>query len=254
MKNSIGVSLQEYTASGKKALAVLFDSDKTREEELIESLNVCLKYKVNYLFVGGGLESGNNLHEVVSMVKSYTDIPCILFPSNAIQIDASADAILFLSLISGRNPELLIGQHVVAAPIIKKSHLEVIPTGYILVGSGKPSGASYKGDEQSLPYNKPGLAASTALAGQMLGLKTIYMDVDNGEKTIPARIIKAVKNSISIPLMVGGMLNTATKAKQALVAGADLITLSIRTQEDFSLLTEVAETVYSYNQDLINRF
>jgi len=124
--SQVNSSFVDLNTSGRKALAVLFDPDDTDEHSLIKSLNVCLAQKVDFIFVGGSLVTSSNLHEVVSMIKSYTDIPCILFPGNAIQIDSSADAILFLSLISGRNPELLIGQHVVAAPVVKRSNLEVI--------------------------------------------------------------------------------------------------------------------------------
>lgn len=250
-RSSVGASLESFSKLGRKALAVLFDPDDTDERSLIQSLNVCLENKVDYLFVGGSLVTSNNLHEVVSMIKSYTDIPCVLFPGNAIQIDASADAILFLSLISGRNPELLIGQHVVAAPVVKRSNLEVIPTGYMLVNSGRPTSASYISNSQPLPNDKPSLAASTALAGEMLGLKAIYMDAGSGaEEPIAPRIIKAVKNNISTPLIVGGGLNTATKAKQALNAGADIIVIGNGAQKNLSLLTEVSEIVHFYNEAL----
>lgn len=250
-KSNIWTSFNSAEKIGQKSLAVLFDPDDTDERSLIKSLNVCLESKVDYIFIGGSLVTSNNLHEVVSMVKSYTDIPCILFPGNAIQIDPSADAILFLSLISGRNPELLIGQHVIAAPIVKRSSLEVIPTGYMLVSSGKPTSASYMSNSQPLPNDKPSLAASTALAGEMLGLKTIYMDAGSGaENPIANKVIKAVKNNISVPLIVGGGLNTPLKAKQALDAGADIIVIGNGAQKNLNLVTEVSEMVKFYNEAL----
>lgn len=250
-RNSIAASFDSFSNAGRKALAVLFDPDDTDERSLIQSLNVCLENKVDYLFVGGSLVTSNNLHEVVSMIKSYTDIPCVLFPGNAIQIDTAADGILFLSLISGRNPELLIGQHVVAAPVVKRSNLEVIPTGYMLVNSGKPTSASYISNSQPLPNDKPSLAASTALAGEMLGLKTIYMDAGSGaDEPISPKIIKAVKHNVSIPVIVGGGLNSAAKAKRALDAGADVIVIGNGAQKNLSLLTEVSEVVNFYNEAL----
>jgi len=249
--NNLNNDFGKLTSSGRKALAVLFDPDDTDERSLIESLNLCLEQKVDYIFVGGSLVTSSNLHEVVSMVKSYTDIPCILFPGNAIQIDAAADAILFLSLISGRNPELLIGQHVVAAPVVKRSNLEVIPTGYMLVNSGRPTSASYISNSQPLPNDKPSLAASTALAGQMLGLKTVYMDAGSGaEEPIAPKIIRAVKGAIDIPLIIGGGLNSASKARQALDAGADIIVIGNGAQKNLNLLTEVSEVVNFYNEAL----
>lgn len=250
-KSSIWQSFIDSEQTGRKSLAVLFDPDDTDERSLIKSLNICLENKVDYIFVGGSLITSNNLNEVVSMIKSYTDIPCVLFPGNAIQIDASADAILFLSLISGRNPELLIGQHVVAAPIVKRSNLEVIPTGYMLVSSGRPTSASYISNSQPLPNDKPSLAASTALAGEMLGLKTIYMDAGSGaEEPISNKVIKAVKKSIGVPLIIGGGLNTPLKAKQALDAGADIIVIGNGAQKNLSLVTEVSKVVKFYNEAL----
>ena len=249
--SNVWQSFTESEQAGRKSLAVLFDPDDTDERSLIKSLNICLENRVDYIFVGGSLVTSNNLNEVVSMIKSYTDIPCVLFPGNAIQIDASADAILFLSLISGRNPELLIGQHVVAAPIVKRSNLEVIPTGYMLVSSGKPTSASYISNSLPLPNDKPSLAASTALAGEMLGLKTIYMDAGSGaEEPISNKVIKAVKNGISVPLIVGGGLNTSAKAKQALDAGADIIVIGNGAQKNLNLVTEVSEIVKFYNEAL----
>lgn len=249
--NQVISSFNELATAGRKALAVLFDPDDTDERSLIKSLNVCLAQKVDFIFVGGSLVTSSNLQEVVSMIKSYTDIPCILFPGNAIQIDGSADAILFLSLISGRNPELLIGQHVVAAPVIKRSSLEVIPTGYMLVNSGKPTSASYISNSQPLPNDKPSLSASTAMAGEMLGLKTIYMDAGSGaEEPISPKVIRAVKRAVDIPLIIGGGLNTATKAKQALDAGADIVVIGNGAQKNLNLLTEVSEVVHFYNEAL----
>ncbi len=251
LNNELIKCFETLAGSGRKALAVLFDPDDTDEHSLIKSLNVCLEQKVDFIFVGGSLVTTNNLHEVVSMIKSYTDIPCVLFPGNAIQIDTSADAILFLSLISGRNPELLIGQHVVAAPVVKRSRLEVIPTGYMLVNSGKATSASYISNSLPLPNDKPSLAASTALAGEMLGLRTIYMDAGSGaDEPISAKVIRAVKASIDIPLIIGGGLNTPVKAKQALDAGADIVVIGNGAQKNLSLLTEVSEVVHFYNEAL----
>jgi len=249
--SQVNSSFVDFEYFWKEGAAVLFDPDDTDEHSLIKSLNVCLAQKVDFIFVGGSLVTSSNLHEVVSMIKSYTDIPCILFPGNAIQIDSSADAILFLSLISGRNPELLIGQHVVAAPVVKRSNLEVIPTGYMLVNSGKPTSASYISNSQPLPNDKPSLSASTALAGEMLGLKTIYMDAGSGaDEPISPKVIKAVKRAIEVPLIVGGGINTPAKAKQVLDAGADIIVIGNGAQKNLSLLAEVSKVVHFYKEAL----
>ena len=235
----------------KKGLAVLIDPDDIDQEGLIENLNLCLKHRVDFIFVGGSLVTTDNLHDVVTLAKSYTDIPCVLFPGNAIQIDASADGILFLSLISGRNPELLIGQHVVAAPVVKRSKLEVIPTGYMLVNSGKPTSASYISNSQPLPNDKPSLAASTALAGEMLGMRSIYLDAGSGaDVPVSQRIIKAVKNVVNVPLLVGGGINDSMKARKALDAGADILVIGNGVQKNLSVIAEVSNVIETYNSAL----
>jgi len=157
--------------------------------------------------------------------------------------------LLFLSLISGRNPELLIGQHVIAAPIIRNTRLEVIPTGYILVNSGKITSVAYISNTMPIPDDKYSLAACTAMAGEMLGLQTIYLDAGSGaEKEISAKMITTVRNAINVPLIVGGGINTSRKAITALEAGADMIVIGNALEKDPELLTEIADKVYEWNQ------
>ena len=163
-------------------------------------------------------------------------------------------AIRFLSLISGRNPELLIGQHVVAAPILKNTRLEVIPTGYMLINSGKITSVAYISNTMPIPDDKYSLAASTALAGQMLGLQAIYIDAGSGaEKEISPRMIAAVRKTVTVPLIVGGGINSARKAMSALEAGADMIVIGNALEKDPDLLTEVSERVYEWNAYVVNR-
>lgn len=243
--------IQENTKGARKSLAVLIDPDDLDESGLVQCLNRCIENKVDYIFVGGSHVTSNFIHEAVSFIKSYTNIPCVLFPGNAIQISAEADAILFISLISGRNPELLIGQHVVAAPVIKKSNLEVIPTGYMLVNSGRPTSASYMSNSQPLPNDKPNLAASTALAGEMLGMQLIYLDAGSGaEEPIAQRIIRSVKSNTSVPLIVGGGLNTKEKIKRAYEAGADIVVIGNGVQKNLDLMTEASDIVQVFNETL----
>lgn len=235
----------------RKSVAVLIDPDDVDEGGLIEVLNAGIKNAADYFFVGGSLLTSGEVSSVVEFIKSYTDIPCVLFPGNAMQISPSADAILFLSLISGRNPELLIGQHVVAAPVLKRSKLEVIPTGYMLIHSGKPTSVSYMSNTQPIPNDKPSLAVSTAMAGEMLGLQCIYMDAGSGaEEPVPAKMIRQVRKSIQGPLIIGGGLNSAYKAKNALDAGADIIVVGNGAQKNLSLLAEVSEVIQFYNEEL----
>ena len=167
------------------------------------------------------------------------------------QIDASADALLFLSLISGRNPELLIGQHVVAAPIIRNTKLEVIATGYLLINSGKTTSVAYISNTTPIPDDKYSLAACTAMAGEMLGLQSIYLDAGSGaEKEISARMITTVRKAVNVPLIVGGGINTSQKAFTALEAGADMIVIGNALEKSPSLLIEIADKVYGWNQSI----
>ena len=247
---SILNTLQLRHQERKKSIAVLVDPDKAEDPaRLLHLIDLASENCVDYFFVGGSLVTSANLSEVVKQIKANVTLPVILFPGNAIQVDATADAILFLSLISGRNPELLIGQHVVAAPIIKNTRLEVISTGYMLINSGKITSVAYISNTMPIPDDKYSLAASTAMAGQMLGLQTIYIDAGSGaEKEISARMIASVRKSISIPLIVGGGINTARKAISALEAGADLIVIGNALEKDPDLLTEVSERVYAWNK------
>jgi phosphoglycerol geranylgeranyltransferase len=247
---SVLKTLQQRHHEKKKSIAVLVDPDKADDPaRLLHLINLASENCVDFFFVGGSLVTNAALSEVVRRIKENVSLPVVLFPGNAIQVDASADAILFLSLISGRNPELLIGQHVVAAPILRNTRLEVIPTGYMLINSGRLTSVAYISNTMPIPDDKYSLAASTAMAGQMLGLQTIYIDAGSGaEKEISARMIAAVRKSITVPLIVGGGINTARKAITALEAGADMIVVGNALEKDPDLLTEVSEKVYEMNK------
>ncbi|HET9487506.1 MAG TPA: geranylgeranylglyceryl/heptaprenylglyceryl phosphate synthase [Chryseosolibacter sp.] len=243
-------TLQQRHKEKKKSIAVLIDPDKAEDPaRLLHLINLANENCVDFFFVGGSLVTSANLSEVVRLIKDNVTIPVVLFPGNAIQVEASADAILFLSLISGRNPELLIGQHVVAAPILKNTRLEVIPTGYMLINSGRITSVAYISNTMPIPDDKYSLAASTAMAGQMLGLQTIYIDAGSGaEKAISPRMIAAVRKSVTIPLIVGGGVNSSRKAIDALEAGADMIVIGNALEKDPDLLTEVSEKIYEWNK------
>ncbi len=247
---SVLKSLQDKHTENKKSIAVLVDPDKAEDPSRLQHLiNLASENCVDYFFVGGSLVTTANLSEVVRKIKENVTIPVVLFPGNAIQVDASADALLFLSLISGRNPELLIGQHVVAAPILKNTRLEVIPTGYMLINSGKITSVAYISNTTPIPDDKYSLAASTALAGEMLGLRAIYIDAGSGaEREISPRMIGTVRKSVTVPLIVGGGINSAQKAIAALEAGADMIVVGNALEKDPDLLTEVSERVYAWNK------
>lgn len=236
-------SLVDNKADGLKSLAVLIDPDKLQDQASLSGLiNICNDSGVDYIFVGGSLLVNGSLSETVEGVKKSTKIPLILFPGSNLHIDTSADAILFLSLISGRNPDLLIGQHVAAAPILKKSQLEVLSTGYILIGNDANTTVAHMSQTTPIPTEKSDIAVCTALAGELLGLKLIYLDAGSGAKEeVPAKMIEKVKKSIKIPLIVGGGINSVAKARIAYQSGADMIVLGTAVEKNSEFISEVAE-------------
>lgn len=242
--------IQQRHVAGKKSIAVLVDPDKVDDASKLRHLiNLANENCIDFFFVGGSLITTTNLSEVIQTIKEDVSIPVILFPGSTLQLDASADGILFLSLISGRNPDLLIGQHVQAAPFLKNNRMEVLPTGYLLINSGRISSAAYISNTTPIPDDKFSLAACTALAGEMLGLRLIYLDAGSGaEREISAKMISAVRNTISVPLIVGGGINSGKKAFTALEAGADMIVIGNALEKDPDLLTEISEQVYDWNQ------
>jgi phosphoglycerol geranylgeranyltransferase len=230
-------SLQEKKRQGIKSFAVLLDPDKLDEKSCALTVQRCQEEGVDYFFVGGSLLLRDALDEMVAIIKKHSDIPVVLFPGSNVQITPKADAILFLSLISGRNADALIGQHVVAAPILKHSGLEVISTGYMLIDCGKPTTVSYISNTTPIPYDKPDIAACTAMAGEMLGLKLLYLDGGSGAaQPVSAATIQAVKRHTDVPLIVGGGINTEEKIITALKAGADLVVIGNGIEKDPGLI------------------
>lgn len=188
---------------------------------------------VDFIFVGGSLVTESNFHSCVEGIAQQTEKPVVLFPGSPDQINEKADALLFLSLISGRNPDLLIGQHVIAAPRLRHSALEVIPTGYMLVESGRLTTALYVSQTLPLPANKPEIAAATALAGQFLGLQLIYLDAGSGaDVPISPSTIEAVRKTVSLPIIVGGGIRSVEQAQAAWNAGADVVVVGTALEQN----------------------
>jgi putative glycerol-1-phosphate prenyltransferase len=234
---------------GTKQLAVLVDPDKTTRKKLHKICAYANENKVDYFFVGGSIISKGSMSEVIEVIKSYSSIPVILFPGNASQVERTADAILFLSLISGRNPDLLIGQHVQSAPYIKACGLEAISTGYLLIDSGNVTTVQYVSNTKPIPHEKEDIAVSTAMAGEMLGLKLIYLEAGSGAiRPVSEAMIKKVRENIAVPLIVGGGIRTAEKAFENFKAGADIIVIGNALERNPELMCEIAETKIKYNQ------
>lgn len=249
MLSKIYTELAEGKKHGEKKFAVLLDPDKMRLKQFDKTLQLAIDSKVDYFFIGGSLIVSDMLDKTLDTIKKSCDIPMILFPGNSFQLSYKADALLFLSLISGRNAELLIGKHVVVAPYLKLSPLEIMPTGYMLIDGGVPTTVTYMSNSSPIPANKPDIAASTALAGQLLGLKVIFMDAGSGaQNPVSEDLIQAVSNTIEIPLIIGGGIKTPEKAHSNAIAGADLIVIGDQIEKDPSLLPEFSSAIHSLNK------
>lgn len=232
----------------QKQLAVLIDPDKVTDDQLISTATIAEEAGVDFLFVGGSLLTSDMLFRSIRTLKEHSQIPVVLFPGNSYQISRNADALLFLSLISGRNPDMLIGMHVLAAPYIKLSGLATIPTGYMLIDSGKPTSVSYMSNSFPIPNDKNDIAACTAMAGEMLGLKLIFMDAGSGaKKTIPAEMIRFVKDSIEVPLIIGGGIRDTEVLRTVLEAGASTVVIGNHFEQNPQLIHAFTDVVKQVN-------
>jgi phosphoglycerol geranylgeranyltransferase len=241
-------SFSEAKKNQQKKLAVLIDPDQIKLGNMDRLVALAAQAKVDYFFIGGSLLVNDKLDHCLVRLKEQCNIPILLFPGNSFQLSYKADAILFLSLISGRNPELLIGNHVIAAPFLRLSPLEIISTGYMLIDGGIPTTVSYMSNTNPIPANKEDIAVCTALAGEMLGLKQIYLDAGSGAKTpVSTQMIEAVSGAINIPLIVGGGIRTAEKAYQNARAGADVTVIGNAFETNPDLLIDIAAAIKQAN-------
>ena len=239
-------NILENKKANKKSFALLIDPDKQDAKQLVSIIEKAEKAKTDYFFVGGSLLTHDSLDACLRTLKAHANIPVILFPGNAMQVNEKADAILFLSLISGRNAEMLIGKQVITAPILKQSSLEVLPTGYMLIDSGKPTTVSYMSNTTPIPADKDAVAACTAMAGEMLGLQLIFMDGGSGaKKPISEQMITAVSKSVDAPLIIGGGISNGEKAIANCKAGADIVVVGNAIEKDENLIAEIANAVHS---------
>ncbi|MCC7233284.1 MAG: geranylgeranylglyceryl/heptaprenylglyceryl phosphate synthase [Bacteroidia bacterium] len=238
-------TISEKITSGKqKMFAVLIDPDKSDSRSCEKLALSAGENKVDFIFAGSSILTGNRLDACIGIIKKNCSIPVVLFPGNALQISRIADAILFLSLISGRNAELLIGSHVTAAPYLRETQLEILPTGYMVIDSGTPTSVSYMSQTMPIPHGKNDIAACTAMAGEMLGLKFIFMDAGSGAKyPVSSSMIAKVRESVKIPIIVGGGIRTGEKAFELCRAGADVIVVGNALEKEPMLLPEISSAV-----------
>lgn len=234
--------IKKRQAAQKPMLSVLIDPDfyYNRKHKLLKALKIIEQSKTDFIFVGGSLLLFP-MAEVIATIKAETAKPLILFPGSMHQLSSEADGILFLSLLSGRNPDFLIGNHILSAPFLKRSPLEILPTGYMLIESGVSTSVEYVSQTKPIPRNKADIAVATALAGELLGLKLIYMDAGSGAKyPIEEKMIAQVKQNIDIPLLIGGGLNTPQKVEKALSGGADMVVVGNVLEKKMSFLEKIS--------------
>jgi putative glycerol-1-phosphate prenyltransferase len=239
---------QQAQRAGRKQLAVLVDPDKASAAQLRPLVEQAAAAGVDYFFVGGSLLSSDALDQTLRLIKSVCSVPVVIFPGGPSQLSSEADGILLLSLISGRNPEFLIGAHVVAAPALRRSGLQILPTGYMLIDGGAPTTVSYISNTTPIPANKPDIAACTAMAGEQLGLRLVYLDAGSGApRAIPANVISAVRKAVELPIIVGGGMRSAEAAEAAWRAGADVVVIGNALEEQPALLQELAMALRAAN-------
>lgn len=232
---------QNQHSEGRKAIAVLLDPDRIEPgDALKKQMELIRSASIDYIFIGGSLITDSGFDACIREVKRLSEVPVVLFPGSVSQLTPSVDAVLFLSLISGRNPELLIGQHVIAAPIIRELDLEAISTGYMLVDCGKATTASYMSGSLPLPYDKPGIAAATASAGELLGMSCMYLDGGSGAaRPVSPEMISAVRSTTSTPLIVGGGMNSQEEVRAAFNAGADIAVVGTAIERNLDFLFDL---------------
>ena len=233
--------LRALKAQNKSGFAVLADPDKIAPADMQYLARLCNDAGVNYLLMGGSLLLSHQMELCIQRFKAESDIPVILFPGSPAQVTPYADALLYLSLISGRNADLLIGQHVVSAPQVKASGLEVISTGYMIIDGGVQTTVSYMSHALPIPHDKPEIALCTAWAGELQGKHIIYMDAGSGaRRPVSPEMITKVSSHIEIPLFIGGGILTPEKVYENCQAGANIIVVGNAIERDPMLIRDMA--------------
>ncbi len=249
MLNRFYNKILNYKQQGKKMLALLIDPDKYSDEGLKALLADANKTPGPDVMLVGGSLVFNGIGAIVDKIKANTSLPVFLFPGSAMQVTPKADGILLLSLISGRNPDFLIGHHVMAAPALVKSGIEIVPTGYILVDGGTSTSVSYMSNTIPIPDSKTDIALATAMAGELLGLKQVYLEAGSGAKyPVPVAMIKAVSSQLKIPVWVGGGIRTVETLINTLQHGADMVVVGTAFEEDPNRLSAFCQVVEAFNQ------
>ena len=237
------LSIKEEKGAG---YIVLIDPDKNSEKKLEEKISKINNSGVDAIFVGGSLILDNNCERRVSIIKSLSELPVIFFPGGISQLNKYYDAMLFMSILSGRNPHYLIGEQVIAAPIVKDLGIEVIPTGYLIVDGGNNSSVQFMSGSNPIPIEKPDILVAHALAAQYLGKKLVYLESGSGAKnSIPNELVKAVNSYIDVPIIVGGGIRSPESAYEKVQAGASfIVTGTVIENDSMAMIKEFADAIH----------
>ena len=226
---------------------VLIDPDTRKDDELKEFIKEICNRGVDAILVGGSLIIDGDFQSSLNLVKEASTVPIIIFPGSLQQLSANADAILYISLISGRNPNYLFGDHVIAAPFIRKMGIEPISTGYMLFESGGTTTAEFISNTKPLPINKPEIAMAHALAAQYMGMNTVYLEAGSGaDHSVPTKIVKAVSSYVDIPVITGGGIKTPDDARSKVEAGTTFVVTGnvLDDPENFELIDEFIRAIH----------
>lgn len=238
---TVYAQLKQLKTDNRHAFAVLIDPDSVTPDAIKHTAAKCNEAGVDFVFMGGSIMVTAHVDDCIKKFKEESTIPVALFPGSPSQLSPFADALLYLSLISGRNPDLLIGQHVISAPGVKASGLEVISTGYMVIDGGVPTTVSYMSHSSPIPANKPDVALCTAWAGELQGKHIIYMDAGSGAQyPISIEMIHKVSSNIDIPLIIGGGIRTAEKVYENCKAGAQVVVVGNAIEKDPTLIREMS--------------
>jgi len=239
------LTLKQTVAKNGAGFIVLIDPDKKNDEKIIEIVENANLNGADAIFVGGSIMMDSFYNERVKKIKSISNIPVILFPGGVNQVSKHFDAILFMSLLSGRNPHYLIGEQVLAAPIIKDIGIETIPTAYLLIDGGSSTSVEYISGTKPLPPSKPDLLIGHALAAQFLGMKMIYLECGSGAKNrIPDETLKAVSSEIDIDVAVGGGVRTPEDAGQLVNSGASFVVIGSAIENSKDSISDFASAIH----------
>ena len=240
----IDVEIKERVKEGEKMWAILIDPDKLPIEDITDFILMANKSTCDFILIGGSLINHGMFDKYVKKIKALTSKKVIIFPGNNLQLSHHADGLLFLSLISGRNPDLLIGQHVKVAQQVKGSDVCTMPCGYILVESNKLTSAVYMSEALPIPRDKPDIAAATALAGTLLGLQFLYLDTGSGaDGNVQSNIIKAVKEVTEVPLFIGGGICNQQQLESAWKSGADIVVVGTSIEKHYNQMFEFKKDI-----------